>query len=198
MPAGVPQAKAPISRLFTHNATVNHNFILILFNYDKPKRGKTVDATRSYIPGSYPRHEGPVVDMSAAGSGNLESPRGQLTKEYDMFDRFFPIPVSHAALSRAATLAGLAAGFLAVTTEAASAQTACLPRGKLVDLLGGRYSEQRVAVGLENSGRLFEVFAADDGSTWTMAVTTPDGASCVIAAGMEWQKPETEEFDPEM
>ena len=43
-------------------------------------------------------------------------------------------------------------------------------------------------MGLESNGRLFEIFAADDGATWTMVVTTPDGASCVVAAGIEWQK----------
>ena len=115
-----------------------------------------------------------------------------------MIDRFYSATASRNALSRAATLAGLVAGFLTAATTGASAQSACLPRAKLVDLLGGRYSEQRVAVGLENNGRLFEVFAADDGSTWTMAITTPDGASCVIAAGLEWQEPEKVEFEPEM
>ncbi len=114
-----------------------------------------------------------------------------------MFDRFLPVPISRKALSRAATLAGLAAGLLMAATTVASAQSACLPHGKLVDLLDGRYSEQRVAVGLESNGRLFEVFASRDGSTWTMAITTPDGASCVVAAGLEWQEPEVEEFDPE-
>ena len=114
-----------------------------------------------------------------------------------MFDRYLPVPVSRNAPSRAVTLAGLAAGFLMAATTVASAQSACLPHGKLVDLLDGRYSEQRVAVGLESNGRLFEIFAADDGATWTMVVTTPDGASCVVAAGLEWQEPEREEPDPE-
>ena len=69
----------------------------------------------------------------------------------------------------------------------AFAQSACLPHGKLVDMLDGRYSEQRIAVGLESNGRLFEIFATDDGSTWTMVVTTPNGAACVVAAGLEWR-----------
>ena len=69
----------------------------------------------------------------------------------------------------------------------AFAQSACLPHGKLVELLDVRYSEQRVAIGLESNGRLFEVFATDDGSTWTLIITTPDGASCVVGAGIAWQ-----------
>ena len=114
-----------------------------------------------------------------------------------MFDRYLPIPVFRSAFSRAAALAGLAAGFLMAATPTAAAQSACLPHGKLVDMLDGRYSEQRVAVGLESNGRLFEIFATDDGSTWTMVVTTPNGASCVIAAGLDWQEPDKAEFEPE-
>lgn len=111
-----------------------------------------------------------------------------------MLERCAPNPVSRKILSRAAALAALS---IIATASSASAQSACLPHGKLVDLLDGRYSEQRVAVGLESNGRLFEVFAQDDGATWTMVITTPDGASCVVAAGLEWQEPEKVEFDPE-
>lgn len=138
-----------------------------------------------------------MADMSTVRSGTRKGVVAKLTKEYDMFDWILPIRASRNALSRAVTLAGLAAGLLMAATAAASAQSACLPHGKLVDLLDGRYSEQRVAVGLETNGRLFEIFATDDGATWTMVVTTPDGASCVVAAGLEWQEPEREEFDPE-
>ena len=68
----------------------------------------------------------------------------------------------------------------------ALAQSSCLPHSKLVDLLDGKYSEQRIAMGLENTGRLVEIFTSDDGATWTIAFTTADGASCVIAAGNNW------------
>ena len=53
--------------------------------------------------------------------------------------------------------------FTSVIALPAFGQSACLPHGKLVDLLDGRYSEQRVAMGLESNGRLFEVFATEDG-----------------------------------
>lgn len=114
-----------------------------------------------------------------------------------MSERFAFVSISRNALLRATAVAGLATACLAATATAGSAQTACLTHDKLVDLLDGRYSEQRVAVGLESNGRLFEVFASKDGGTWTMVVTTPNGASCVVAAGLEWQEPEREEFDPE-
>ena len=93
--------------------------------------------------------------------------------------------------------AGLAAGF-AAPTSAQSARSACLAHDKLAEMLDGQYAERPVAFGLEASGRLFEVFAADDGATWTMVITTPKGASCVVAVGEEWQTPQQLAFDPEM
>ena len=78
----------------------------------------------------------------------------------------------------------LACGLIAFEAQA---QPACMSHGKMVDLLSGRYSEQRVSVGLETSGRLIELFATADGETWTMVMTTPNGVTCVIAAGLEWQ-----------
>ena len=115
-----------------------------------------------------------------------------------MFDCNRPAPAARMTLSRTTALAGLTAALLTATATATTAQSACLTHDKLVDMLDGRYSEQRVAVGLENGGRLFEIFATANGSTWTMVVTTADGASCVVAAGLQWQKPGWEEPDPEM
>ena len=114
-----------------------------------------------------------------------------------MFDRITSVAVSRKTLSHAAALSVLAAGLHMAASTTASAQSACLPHNKLVDLLDGRYSEQRVATGLENNGRLFEVFTSTDGATWTMVITTPDGASCVVAAGLGWHEPEQDTFDPE-
>ncbi len=104
-------------------------------------------------------------------------------------------------LPRIAGIPGLAAGLtLAIATSALAqtGQTACLAHDKLAEMLDGRYSEKPVALGLEASGRLFEVFAARDGATWTMVVTTPEGASCVIAVGEQWHVPQQLVFDPEM
>jgi len=97
---------------------------------------------------------------------------------------------------RLACVAGLAAGLAGGLAAPASAQSACVAHDKLTQMLDGKYSERPVAVGLEASGRLFEVFAADDGATWTMVITTPEGSSCVIAVGNEWQTPQQLAFDP--
>ena len=50
-----------------------------------------------------------------------------------------------------------------------------------------RYKEAPVALGLASNGDLLEVFSSDNGSTWTIIVTSPNGTSCLVAAGQDWQ-----------
>ncbi len=35
-------------------------------------------------------------------------------------------------------------------------------------------------------GRMVEIYATDDGATWSMVITTPEGQSCVVASGEAW------------
>ena len=79
----------------------------------------------------------------------------------------------------------LACGLIAFEAQA---QPACMSHGKMVDLLAGRYSEQQISAGLESSGQMIELFATDDGATWTPVMTSPHGVACVVATGLEWQK----------
>jgi hypothetical protein len=32
-----------------------------------------------------------------------------------------------------------------------------------------------------------ELFVREDGASWTLAITMPDGAACVVDAGHDWQ-----------
>jgi hypothetical protein len=86
---------------------------------------------------------------------------------------------------------------LATTPERGNAQALCLSHDTLVEFLQDSHSEEQVGAGLETGGHLFEIFATGDGSTWTMVVTTPNGASCVIATGLEWQELKGSAPDPE-
>ena len=44
---------------------------------------------------------------------------------------------------------------------------------------------------------LAEFFASKQGATWTMAVTTPAGLTCLMATGQDWQSvPRLTEFGP--
>ena len=88
-------------------------------------------------------------------------------------------------ISAAAFTLLLLAGIAFLSTPAA-AQESCGPRGEVVNLLGKQFDENTVAVGLANSGGVIEVLASDDGRTWTIVLTMPDGTSCVVASGEAW------------
>lgn len=49
------------------------------------------------------------------------------------------------------------------------------------------YGESPVALGVASNGGLVVVFATPSGSTWTIVVATPQGMSCPVAAGENWQ-----------
>jgi hypothetical protein len=81
-------------------------------------------------------------------------------------------------------LLGLSAG----ATPAMAAPEICGTRADLLKELTQRYSEAPVAIGLANSGALVEILTNDNGSTWSIMVSQPNGTSCLVAAGKEWQE----------
>ncbi len=76
--------------------------------------------------------------------------------------------------------------FIWATFEPAAAQIACTARGEVAERLAGEYAEAPVAAGLTSSGAVIEVFTRDDGATWTIVLTKPEGTSCLVAAGEAW------------
>lgn len=70
---------------------------------------------------------------------------------------------------------------------AAKAEPACGHRADVLQELSNRYKEVPVALGLASNGDLLEVFSSNGGATWTIIVTSPDGTSCLVAAGEDWQ-----------
>jgi len=79
----------------------------------------------------------------------------------------------------------------------ATAAALCTPRDVLVAQLGADYAETAVARGLSHQGVVVEVFSSGDGSTWTIVITRPNGASCVVAAGEAWMKVERVAVGPQ-
>ena len=82
-------------------------------------------------------------------------------------------------------LAGLA---LALATTPATAGQHCAKRDTVVGYLAQKYRESPVAIGVTREGALFEVLTDAKVGTWTAIVTTPEGMSCLIAAGDGWQQ----------
>ena len=87
----------------------------------------------------------------------------------------------------AATALLLGALAIASPVQADQTQTACGPHSDVVKALGSKFHETQSATALTSAGTLLEVLTANDGSTWTIIVSRPDGLSCVVAAGENWQ-----------
>ena len=70
----------------------------------------------------------------------------------------------------------------------------CGERGSLMTQLKGKYSELPKSMGLAANGSVLEVLTANTG-TWTILLTTPQGITCLIAAGEHWEDMEQQKAD---
>lgn len=95
-------------------------------------------------------------------------------------------------------IAVLAFGLLAIFgNPAAAQQPACTARTDVISHLGKKYKENPAAIGLANNGGVIEVLSSKKGGTWTIIITMPNGMSCMIAAGENWQAvPKVAQIDP--
>ncbi len=85
----------------------------------------------------------------------------------------------------------MAAFMAAFFIAPASAQQACGKRVNIVKRLTDVYHERQRATGVASNGMLLETFVSPKG-TWTALITYPNGTSCVVAAGENWQLMEIE------
>ena len=67
-------------------------------------------------------------------------------------------------------------------------QNQCNTRNSVLSLLAKKYKEAPVAAGVTNTGGLVEVLSSDGGKTWSIIVSTPQGMSCLVAAGEGWRE----------
>jgi hypothetical protein len=82
-------------------------------------------------------------------------------------------------------LGALLIGWSAISSPA-QAQAMCGERGAVVANLEKTYSEAPVSIGLASNGSVIEVLASPSGS-FTIILTQPNGLSCVMAAGENWE-----------
>jgi hypothetical protein len=87
-----------------------------------------------------------------------------------------------------ALIAALATTSFSVGAHAAPA---CGKRDDVVAQLSQKYKEAPVGVGLASNGGLIELLAAGNGTTWTLIITLANGATCLVAAGHDWQSAPT-------
>ncbi|CUK09776.1 hypothetical protein Q8W37_08660 [Shimia thalassica] len=93
--------------------------------------------------------------------------------------------------------AGLLFGMAAAAPPAFAGN--CGLRNTVIERLQSKYSETLSARGLQGhqtSATMVEVWASEETGTFTVIVTSPQGVSCVVAAGTDWFQ-STEEAQPE-
>ena len=84
-------------------------------------------------------------------------------------------------------LAAVFAGSWTLPATAEQQGLPCANRNDMVKTLAKRYRELPRAVGLANSSAVIEIFTSKAG-TWTILLTKPDGASCIVGAGDNWEE----------
>lgn len=62
----------------------------------------------------------------------------------------------------------------------------CAEREMVVAELTDRYGEEVRGMGLAHQNRIVEVFVSEETGTWTITVTSPNGTTCLMAAGQHF------------
>lgn len=79
------------------------------------------------------------------------------------------------------------AGTPANAGSAGNSEGLCNARAKVLNTLEKDYGEKPVAFGIAANGSLVQLIAAQGGKTWTLVVHSPNGTSCLMAAGEVWR-----------
>jgi hypothetical protein len=72
----------------------------------------------------------------------------------------------------------------------------CHNAAEIAKQLSSKYEEAPVAFGLQSNGNLLQVYASAQKDTWTVVSTTPNGMSCIVAAGKKWESIPFVSVDP--
>ncbi len=81
----------------------------------------------------------------------------------------------------------IAASALFLSASSANAEQFCAPRDRAVKQLEKQFGELVSGRGLAVNGeRMIELYVSEKGS-WTVLISDPNGRSCVMASGENWQ-----------
>lgn len=92
--------------------------------------------------------------------------------------------IAHAVL-RPVPLLLMFALLLAVPSFAQQGQ--CGPRDAVARHLADKYGETRRSLGLAANNTVMEVWASAGTGSWTITVTTPQGMTCLVASGQNFE-----------
>ena len=66
--------------------------------------------------------------------------------------------------------------------------TPCHDYKDIVEVLGRKYQEASLSLGVQTNGDVLQVFATNDKATWTVVSVQPSGRTCILAAGKHWEQ----------
>lgn len=75
---------------------------------------------------------------------------------------------------------------LCLPVAASAQQVPCAPRDRMIALFTEQFGETRRALGLAGAQAVMELFASDETGSWSIALTLPDGRTCVLARGSDY------------
>ncbi len=104
-----------------------------------------------------------------------------------MLYRFSKRKVPKIGLLTTFAAAALALSLQLGTSGPAAAQSICMAHAEVKKQLSTRYAEVPVSLGLASNGTVYEVYSTEDGASWTIVLTMPNGTSCLLANGEAWE-----------
>ncbi len=87
------------------------------------------------------------------------------------------------------TLFALSLGLagLLVAPVPGHAQPQCAAHQTVADQLARQFGEAKRSMGLASNATVMKLYASSDSGTWTMTVTLPNGMTCLVAAGDDFE-----------
>lgn len=79
------------------------------------------------------------------------------------------------------------AGYLLAAHGVMAQQAQCAERQTIVETLQARYGETRQSIGLAQNNGIVEVFASTSTGSWTILFTSPNGNTCLVASGDNYE-----------
>jgi hypothetical protein len=86
---------------------------------------------------------------------------------------------------------------LLVSGPAAAQQYNCGKREAIIKQLDGDYQEAPIGVGIARGGGLLEIWVNPDSGSWSLLVTVPGGATCLMSSGEDWRAAPKVDTDPQ-
>lgn len=103
-------------------------------------------------------------------------------------------------MSKIAVIAGAFVSAVVLAGTSGAAPVYCGPRNAMLMKLANSLHQQPSSVALTSDGQLLEVVKSDTDLAWAILITSPQGLSCIIAEGDNWQNKKIDRVvqDPQM